>query len=405
MSPARLDREGLLPELGVAKDASAAEIKKAYRKLARDLHPDTNPGDAQGRGAFKAVVRGLRRALRRRASARSTTRPARCSGGGGGFAAAASRRRVRHRRTPAAGFDLERPVRQRRAAAARRRRRARRPVRRPVRRRRRRRRPHRVAAQPRRGADVETEVTHRLRRRRARRHRAAAAAAPGTLRHLPRHGRASPAPPRAPARSATAPAWSPATRARSRSPSRAATAAAPGRIIDDPCPACGGDGVSTRTRTLTVRVPAGVADGQRRSGWPARASRARGGGPAGDLFVVVHVTPAPAVRPVGKNGDDLTLTVPVTFPELALGTTLTVPDAGRARSSLQVPPGTRSGRKLRVRGRGVQRKDGDDRRPARHRRGRGARTTLDDAAQRRCSPTPRPRRRDDPRADLLGGRR
>lgn len=129
-----------------------------------------------------------------------------------------------------------------------------------------------------------------------------------------------------------------------------------GRIVDDPCSDCGGDGVSTRQRTLTVRVPAGVADGQRirlaGQGQPGTA-----GGASGDLFVVVHVNADDLFGRSARNPDDLTLTVPVTFPELVDGTTVTVPTMD-GKVSLKVPAGSQSGRTLRVRGRGVRRKDG-----------------------------------------------
>jgi len=125
-----------------------------------------------------------------------------------------------------------------------------------------------------------------------------------------------------------------------------------GSIIDDPCPTCHGERTVVQSRTLTTRIPAGVADGQqiRLAG---KGESGSGGGPAGDLFVVVHVTPHELFS---RSGDNLTLTVPVTFPELALGTTLTVPTMS-APVSLKVPPGTASGRKFRVRGAGVKRKD------------------------------------------------
>ena len=127
-----------------------------------------------------------------------------------------------------------------------------------------------------------------------------------------------------------------------------------GRIIDDPCPECGGDGVSTRTRTLNVRIPAGVADGQqvrlKEKGEPGR-----GGAPAGDLFVLVHVAPHRLFGRSERNADDLTLTVPVTYPELVMGSTITVPTLD-STVSLKIPAGTRSGRTFRVRGRGVERK-------------------------------------------------
>ena len=126
-----------------------------------------------------------------------------------------------------------------------------------------------------------------------------------------------------------------------------------GRIIDDPCPECGGDGISSQTRTLTVRVPPGVADGQRIR-LAGQGEPGRNGAPAGDLYVIVHVAPHSVF---GRSGDDLTVAVPVTFPELVLGTTIRVPTLS-GPVSLKVPPGTASGRILRVRGRGVTRKNG-----------------------------------------------
>jgi molecular chaperone DnaJ len=129
-----------------------------------------------------------------------------------------------------------------------------------------------------------------------------------------------------------------------------------GRIIDDPCPECGGGGTTTRTRSLTVRVPAGVDDGQRIR-LPGQGEPGRGGAPAGDLYVKVHVTPHPLFGRSSRNSDDLTLTVPVTYPELVLGSTITVPTLD-GKVSLKVPPGTASGRTFRVRGRGVKRRNG-----------------------------------------------
>ena len=126
-----------------------------------------------------------------------------------------------------------------------------------------------------------------------------------------------------------------------------------GRIIDDPCAECGGRGVSNRHRTLTMRIPPGVADGQkiRLAGQGEPGMR---GASAGDLYVLVHVTPHPVF---GRSGNDLTVTVPVSFPELVMGTTLTVPTMD-GTVKLKVPAGTNSGRTLRVRGKGITRRDG-----------------------------------------------
>jgi molecular chaperone DnaJ len=80
------------------------------------------------------------------------------------------------------------------------------------------------------------------------------------------------------------------------------------------------------------------------------------GGPAGDLYVVVHVSADPVFGRSTKNPDDLTLALPVTYPELVRGATVAVPTL-EGRISLKVPPGSSSGRTLRVRGRGVKRKE------------------------------------------------
>lgn len=122
-----------------------------------------------------------------------------------------------------------------------------------------------------------------------------------------------------------------------------------GFTIDRPCATCHGLGTERRDRRVKVRIPAGVEDGQhiRVKG---RGGPGRNGGEAGDLYVVVHADPHPVF---GRRGvKDLTLTVPVSFAEVALGATITVPTLG-APVSLKIPAGTPSGRTFRVRGRGV----------------------------------------------------
>lgn len=125
-----------------------------------------------------------------------------------------------------------------------------------------------------------------------------------------------------------------------------------GVTIDDPCTTCGGSGIEQRPREVKVRIPAGVEDGQRIR-LRGRGGPGRNGGPPGDLYVVCHITPH---HLFGRRGRDLTLTVPVTFPELALGSDITVPTLDGSRVTLRVPPGTRSGRTFRVKGRGVKTK-------------------------------------------------
>lgn len=335
-------------ELGVSSDASADEIKKAYRKLARENHPDANPGDTKAEAKFKAVSEayGVLSDPEKRKQydeARRLFGSGFGGGGGqggfGGFGGGAG----------AGGFDLGDLFGGgrgggagglgdlfgglfgngggRRGGAG-------------------------TANRPQRGSDVETEVRIDF----AESVRGAtvplrlsspatcltcqgSGARPGTRAHTCRNcmgqGLVT--------RSQGAFAFSePCPDCRGR-----------GQIIDSPCPDCLGEGVATRARTLTVRIPQGVNDGQRIR-LAGQGEPGRHGAPAGDLFVVVHVNPHPVF---GRSGDDLTITVPVTFPELALGTTLTVPTL-EGKVSLKVQPGTSSGRTLRVRGKGVGRKSG-----------------------------------------------
>jgi molecular chaperone DnaJ len=121
-----------------------------------------------------------------------------------------------------------------------------------------------------------------------------------------------------------------------------------GTIIETPCPTCHGTGVTRRTRQVKVRVPAGVEDGQRIR-VKGRGAPGRNNGPAGDLYVVVRVEPH---RVFGRRGQNLTLNVPITFPEATLGTTVRVPTLDDP-VTLRIPPGTSSGKTFRVKGRGV----------------------------------------------------
>lgn len=121
-----------------------------------------------------------------------------------------------------------------------------------------------------------------------------------------------------------------------------------GTIIKDPCPQCGGRGVERRRRDVKVRIPSGVDDGQRIR-VPGRGAVGANGGPPGDLFVVVHVGPHPIF---GRQGKDLTVRVPITFSEAALGTQVKVPTLDNP-VTVKVPAGTQSGKTVRVRGRGI----------------------------------------------------
>jgi molecular chaperone DnaJ len=122
-----------------------------------------------------------------------------------------------------------------------------------------------------------------------------------------------------------------------------------GVTVDDPCPSCRGSGVERRPREVKLRVPAGVEEGQRIR-LKGRGGPGRNGGPPGDLYVVVRVAPHPLFQ---RKGRDLAITVPITFPEAALGADLTVPTLAGPTVTIRVPAGTRSGRTFRAKGKGV----------------------------------------------------
>ncbi len=130
-----------------------------------------------------------------------------------------------------------------------------------------------------------------------------------------------------------------------------------GLIIEQPCPVCGGSGHSESTRTMQVRIPAGVTDGQRIR-VKGKGGAGENGGTPGDLYVVVHVSGHPIF---GRSGDNLTVTVPVTFTEAALGADIEVPTLDGPPVRVRIPAGTPNGRTLRVRDRGVDKgaKKGD----------------------------------------------
>ncbi|TDQ55263.1 molecular chaperone DnaJ [Actinorugispora endophytica] len=127
-----------------------------------------------------------------------------------------------------------------------------------------------------------------------------------------------------------------------------------GFLVDDPCTTCKGSGNTKSTRTVQARIPAGVSDGQKIR-IKGKGEPGERGGPAGDLFVVVKVQPHPVF---GRSADNLTITVPVTFPEAVLGADVRVPTMNGFPVTVKIPPGTPSGRTLRVRGKGATRRDG-----------------------------------------------
>ena len=321
--------------LGVEKDASADDIKKAYRKLARENHPDSNPDNKKAEEKFKAVSEAYsvlsspekRKEYDEQRSMFAGFGGQRQGGGGGfGFPGGGG---------SGGGFDISDlfgGIFGGGGGTTR----------------------TRTSAPPRRGADVETEATISFEQ--------AVEGVTVPLRMTSDepcpscHGtgaRAGTVPHVCPncdgsgmQTSASGGVFSmtePCTVCRGR-----------GMVVDDPCPTCHGSGRGTSSRTMQVRIPAGVKDAQRirLRGKGAAGER---GGPAGDLYVTVHVA---GHKLFGRRGDNLTITVPVTFDEAALGTTIKVPTLHGAPVSLKLPPGTPNGRTFRAKGKGAPRKDG-----------------------------------------------
>jgi molecular chaperone DnaJ len=129
-----------------------------------------------------------------------------------------------------------------------------------------------------------------------------------------------------------------------------------GTIVESPCQTCRGTGRERRTKRFTVRIPAGVKDGTRIK-LKGKGEAGYGGAPAGDLYVVTRVEPSKLYE---RRGDDLVLEVPVAFDEAALGATIEIPTPD-GRVSLKIPSGSADGKLLRVKGRGVPKLKGGGR--------------------------------------------
>ena len=121
-----------------------------------------------------------------------------------------------------------------------------------------------------------------------------------------------------------------------------------GQVVEKPCPKCSGTGRVRKTVNLNVDIPAGIDDDQvitlRGQGQPGT-----NGGPQGDLYIIINVTPHEMFE---RIGDDLKLTVPITFTQAALGDDITVPGI-KEKLSCKIPAGTQPGTVLRMKGKGV----------------------------------------------------
>lgn len=328
--------------LGVAKDAKPDDIKKAFRRIARENHPDQHPGDKQAEQRFKDASEA--NAILSDADKRKEYDEARSLFGGGGFRFP----RGGSTTTGAPGMDDifrtmqgagdggigdllgnlfgQGPTTTRRT----------------------------TQRGPRRGADVEGEVTIDFEQ-----------AVEGTTVGVQMiseaacqacHGTG--------AKAGTVPRVCPTCQGSGMQASTSGgvfSVSEPcrdcrgrGLIVDQPCDVCHGSGRARSAKTMQVRVPAGVTDAQKIR-IKGKGSPGENGGAAGDLYVAVHVRPH---RLFGRSGDNLTLTVPVTFSEASLGAEIDVPTLGGNPVTLRIPAGTPNGRTFRVRGKGVSRANG-----------------------------------------------
>ena len=129
-----------------------------------------------------------------------------------------------------------------------------------------------------------------------------------------------------------------------------------GTVIEDPCPTCRGTGRERRTKRYTVKIPAGVKDGSRIK-LRGKGEAGYGGAEAGDLYVVTRVAPSDTYT---RRGDDLVVEVPVTYPEATLGAKVQVPTPD-GPVTVKVKPGTEDGTLLRVKGKGAPKLKGSGR--------------------------------------------
>ena len=305
--------------LGVEKKATPDQIKKAYRRLARQYHPDRNPGDAAAEARFKEIS-GAYDVLGDAEKRRQYDRGAVFGGGGatapGGFSDIGDIfSNLFGDRVPSGGGGRAAPPRPR----------------------------------PARGKDLETEVTVTFAQ--AMEGAQIPLAIPMAQGCRTCHGTG--------ARPGTSPKICPLCQGRgiesegqglfsiSTPCSRCGGA---GTVIEEPCPTCQGSGVTRTVKKYRVNIPAGVKEGSR----VRLAGKGEPGphdGASGDLFVITHVQSSPIFA---RKGEHLEVEVPITFPEAARGAEVEVPTLNGTKR-LRVPAGTRSGTVQRLRGEGPPR--------------------------------------------------
>jgi len=322
--------------LGVGKNASEAEIKKAYRKLAREFHPDRNPGDAQAEERFKEVSAAydvLSDAEKRRQYDQGTGPFA--PGGGAGFdpSSFGSFSDILSNLFGGGGGASggARGGRGGRGAGA------------------------RPGAQ--RGRDLETEVS--LSFEEAVDGAQVALAIPTSTPCETCHGTG--------AKPGTQPQVCPVCQGRGVESQGqgffsitqpCSRCGGSGTVVETPCPTCGGSGARRTIKRLRVNVPAGVRDGSRVR-IAGKGEAGLNGAPPGDLYVITRVADSPVFKHAG-TGDHLEVEVPLTVVEALGGATVEVPTL-RGSKRLRVAPGTKHGTVQRLRGEGAPKLGGKGR--------------------------------------------
>jgi molecular chaperone DnaJ len=320
--------------LGVDKRASADEIKKAYRKLARQYHPDRNPGDKEAEARFKEISQAhdvLGDPEKRKQYDSGSGPFATGAGAGGGFGGfgnfdfdGASMGDILSNLFGGGGGTGAR----------------------------------RGRARPRseRGADLESQVSISFDQ--------AISGAQVPL-QVPMQA-TCPTCRGTGAKPGTTPTVCPRCEGRGIETQGqgmfsisqpCSLCGGAGTVIEDPCPTCQGSGAVRTVKRLRVNIPPGVRDGSRIR-LAGKGEPGRNGGPAGDLYLITHVTASPLFR---RKGDNLEVDVPLTIPEALRGADVTVPTLTGTKT-LRVPPGTAHGTVQRLRGEGpprLGRKDKD----------------------------------------------
>jgi molecular chaperone DnaJ len=319
--------------LGVSKDATASEIKKAYRRLAREHHPDAKPDDSRAEARFKEI--GEAYAVVGDAETRKEYDELRRLGAsgfggmpGGGFPGGFGGADLGDILGQMFGGGRGAPGgRGSRSAGAR--------------------------SRPRRGADVQTDLHLTFEDALAGISTAINVTAEGPCSTCRGSG-AAPGSSRVTCASCQGTGETVVDQGMFSFAQPCGRCGGAGTTVETPCRTCSGSGRVLTPRSIQVRIPAGVRDGAtvRVAG---RGQAGRDGGPAGDVLVRVHVADHPVF---GRKGDDVTLDLPLTFAEATLGTTVVVPTPSGESRRIRIPAGTQPGKVLRVRGEGAPRTRG-----------------------------------------------